>query len=207
VVRRRPRPAEEYEQALDRVRLEAVRLNRIVESLLFLARAEPEAGPLGEEPIDLAAWLPELLRGWDDRPRASDLAFAGEATPVWVCAHPPLLAQAVENLVDNALKYSEPGTPVVVEVGREPGVAVLSVVDRGCGLTEEERAAAFEPFYQSPRARLLGRGGVGLGLSVVRRVVHASRGSLAVDGVPGGGSRFTIRLPEADGRGPSGPPR
>ncbi|WP_165250148.1 sensor histidine kinase [Paludisphaera soli] len=198
VVRRRPRPAEEYEQTLDQVRREAARLNQIVESLLFLARAESEADPPREEPIDLAAWLPELLRRWDGRPRASDLGLAGESRPVWVRAHPPLLAQAVENLIDNALKYSEPGTPVVVSVRGEPGAAVLSVSDRGCGLTEEERDAAFEPFYRSPRARLLGRGGVGLGLSVVQRIVRASRGTIAVDGVPGGGSRFTIRLPAAD---------
>ena len=68
--------------------------------------------------------------------------------------------------------------------------------DRGCGLTEEEREAVFEPFYRSPRARLLGRGGVGLGLSVVRRVVRASRGSIRVESVPGAGTSFTIRLPD-----------
>lgn len=198
VVRRRPRAADEYAQALDQVRAEAVRLHRIVESLLFLARAESEAEPLSEEPIDLAAWLPGLLRRWDGRPRASDLQFEREAPTAWARAHPPLLAQAVENLVDNALKYSEPGSPVTVRLRREPGSAVLTVEDRGCGLTDEERAAAFEPFYQSPRARLLGRGGVGLGLSVVRRVVRASRGTIQVDSIPGAGSRFTIRLPEAE---------
>lgn len=198
VVRRRARPAEDYEQALDQVRAEAVRLHRIVESLLFLARAESEAEPLSGEPIDLAAWLPGLLGRWEGRPRAADLRFEGESGSAWARAHPPLLAQAVENLVDNALKYSDPGTPVTVRLRREPGSAVLSVEDRGCGLTEEEREAAFEPFYQSPRARLLGRGGVGLGLSVVRRVVGASRGTIQVESIPGAGSRFTIRLPEAE---------
>jgi signal transduction histidine kinase len=197
VVRRRPRPPEDYEDALDRVRAESVRLHRIVESLLFLARAESEAEPLRDEPIDLAAWLPELLHRWDDRPRAVDLRFEAESASAWARAHPPLLAQAVENLVDNALKYSDPGSPVVVRLRREPGAAVVSVEDRGCGLTAEEREAAFEPFYQSPRARLLGRGGVGLGLCVVRRVVLASRGTIQVESVPGTGSHFTIRLPEA----------
>ncbi|AMV38295.1 sensor histidine kinase [Planctomyces sp. SH-PL62] len=198
VVRRRPRPSEDYEQALDQIRREALRLHRIVESLLFLARAESDAEPLREEPIDLAAWVPELLRSWEGRPRASDLQLTCESPSVWARAHPPLLAQAVENLVDNALKYSEAGSLVTVEVRREPGTAVLSVADRGCGLTADERISAFEPFYQSPRARLLGRGGVGLGLSVVQRIVRASHGSLGVESVPGAGSRFTIRLPEAE---------
>lgn len=199
VVRRRPRPPEEYEQTLDQLRCEARRLNRIVESLLFLARTDSEAEPLAEEPIDLAVWVPELLKSWDGRPRAGDLRFACDSAPDRVRAHPPLLAQAVENLVDNALKYSEPGSPVTVRVHREPGSATLSVEDRGVGLTDEERASVFEPFYQSPRARLLGRGGVGLGLSVVRRVVRASRGTIQVESIPGAGSRFTIRLPEARG--------
>ena len=73
---------------------------------------------------------------------------------------------------------------------------MLSVEDRGLGLTVEEQASVFEPFYQSPRARLLGRGGVGLGLAVVRRVVRASRGTIRVESTPGAGSCFTIRLPE-----------
>lgn len=206
VVRRRPRPPEEYEQTLDQVRREAQRLNRIVESLLFLARAESEAEPLAEEPIDLASWVPELLKNWEGRSRAGDLHFDCESIPDRVRAHPPLLAQAVDNLVDNALKYSDPGSPVTVRLRREPGAAVLSVEDRGCGLTEEEREAAFEPFYQSPRARLLGRGGVGLGLSVVRRVVGASRGTIQVESIPGAGSRFTIRLPEAEAPKPAASP-
>jgi len=199
VVRRRPRPADEYEQALDQVRREAVRLQRIVESLLFLARAESESEPLHAEPIDLAAWIPDLIGRWEGRARAADLRLACEPGPIWTRAHPPLLAQAVENLVDNALKYSEAGTTVTVGVRREPGAAVLSVEDRGCGLTESERVSAFEPFYQSPRARLMGRGGVGLGLSVVERIVRASNGAIRVDSDPGAGSRFTIRLPEAPG--------
>lgn len=199
VVRRRPRPAEEYEQALDQVRAEAVRLHRIVESLLFLARAESEAEPLGVEPIDLSVWLAGLLRRWEGRPRADDLRLVVEPTleSPRALAHPPLLAQAVENLIDNALKYSAAGTPVTVRLRTEPGAAVVSVEDRGCGLTAEERAAAFEPFYQSPRARLLGRGGVGLGLSVVRRIIGALRGTIQVESTPGAGSRFTIRIPAA----------
>ncbi|MDG3002593.1 sensor histidine kinase [Paludisphaera mucosa] len=201
VVRRRPRPAEDYEQALDQIRGEAVRLHRIVESLLFLARAESESEPLRQEPVDLAAWVPELLKRWEGRPRAADLHFVGDPPSAWVRAHPPLLAQAVENLVDNALKYSEAGSPVTVRLRREPGTAALSVEDRGCGLTEAERAAVFEPFYRAPRARLLGRGGVGLGLSVVQRIVRASRGSIGVESVPGAGSCFTIRLPEAAATG------
>jgi len=203
VVRRRPRPAGEYEEALDRVRVEAVRLHRIVESLLFLARAESETEPPGEEPIDLAVWLPGLLKRWEGRPRAGDLRFVAETDSAWARVHPPLLAQAVENLIDNALKYSESGSPVTIRLHREAGAAAVAVEDRGCGLSAEERRVVFEPFYQAPRARLLGRGGVGLGLSVVRRVVRASRGTIQIESAPGLGSRFTIRLPETTAPAPA----
>ena len=196
VVRRRPRPAEEYEQTLDQVHREANRLRQIVDSLLFLARTEAESEPLKGEPIDLAAWVPPALARWRSHKRADDLRFEGPDHGVWTRAHAPLLAQAVENLVDNAFKYSEPGSPITVRVWREPGAACLAVEDHGCGLNPEEAASAFEPFYQSPRARLIGRGGVGLGLSVVQRIVDAARGSIRVESRPGQGSRFTIRLPE-----------
>jgi signal transduction histidine kinase len=196
VVRRRPRPAEEYEQTLDQVHREANRLRQIVDSLLFLARTEAESEPLKGEPIDLADWTPAALARWRSHARADDLHFEGPDHGVWTRAHAPLLTQAVENLVDNAFKYSEPGSPVTVRTWREPGAACLAVEDRGCGLSPEEAASVFEPFYRSPRARLIGRCGVGLGLSVVQRIVDAARGSIRVESRPGQGSRFTIRLPE-----------
>jgi two-component system OmpR family sensor kinase len=213
VVRRRPRPAEEYEQTLDQVHQEANRLRQIVESLLFLARSEAEAIPPEAETIDLARWVPEQLRRWSGHPRALDIGVEAPDGPLPVRAHPALLAQVLENLVDNALKYSEAGAPISITCRREAGGDIaLAVQDRGCGLDPDEAAAVFEPFYRSPKARRLGRSGVGLGLSVAQRIVAASGGSIAVESVPGLGTRFTIRLPGANppaaarGGHPSAPP-
>lgn len=203
VVRRRPRPTEEYEQTLDQVHREANRLRQIVESLLFLARTEAEAVPPEVEPIDLAAWAPEQLGRWSDHPRAADIFGKVPEHPIWVRTHPGLLAQALENLVDNALKYSEPGSPVTVSCWREPGISAIAVEDRGCGLTPEEAASIFEPFYRSPRARRLGRPGVGLGLSVVQRIVTAAQGTIQVEVMPEGGSRFVLRLPALESAAPA----
>jgi signal transduction histidine kinase len=210
VVRRRPRPAEEYEQALDQVRREANRLRQIVESLLFLARWESVAAAPEAEPIDLSSWVPAQLRRWSGHARGADIGCELADGPVRIVAHPPLLAQALENLVDNALKYSDPGTPVTVACRREAARSLLIVSDRGCGLSGEEAAAVFEPFYRSPRARRQGRPGVGLGLSVAQRIVHAAGGTIEVQSVPGCGTRFVLRFPapesptgaaEADDRG------
>jgi signal transduction histidine kinase len=195
VIRRRPRTAEEYEQALDQVHREASRLRQIVEALLFLARSEPDAAPPEGEPIELVAWVPDQLRPFSGHPRADDIRFEATEGPAWVYAHPPLLAQAIENLVDNALKYSEPGTPVAVACRREKDVASLSVSDRGCGMTPEELASVFEPFYRAPEARRLGRPGVGLGLSVAQRIVAAAGGTIEAESEPGRGTRFVLRFP------------
>lgn len=193
VVRRRSRPALEYEQTLDQVHQETVRLSQIVESLLFLARAEAER-PKGEY-LDLATWLPAHLSRWAGHPRSADLHASIAAEPLPILAQPSLLAQLIDNLIDNAWKYSEPDTPVVVEARRELDDIVLAVEDRGQGLTDDERAQVFEPFYRSPRARRLGRPGVGLGLSMVQRIATACGGSIDVQSLPGQGTRFILRVP------------
>jgi signal transduction histidine kinase len=197
VALRRDRPPEEYRRVLGVVRAKGSHLRQVVESLLFLARAESEAARPVPETVDLAAWVDDHLQGWSGHDRAHDLhmdASAGDR-PFWVRVHPPLLAQAVDNLLDNACKYSAPGTPIALRLWRETGVAALSVEDQGCGIAEDELPHVFEPFYRSPTARRRGENGVGLGLAVARRVVAAFGGTISVQANPGLGSRFVIRLP------------
>ena len=197
VARRRDRSAEEYRHVLDEVHGEAVHLREIVESLLFLARAEAEAVCPILRPIDLTAWLPEHLRGRSAHDRGPDIRAEVAEAPLLVRAHAPLLGQLLDNLLENAAKYSEPGTPIRVGLRRAGGSVELSVEDRGAGLGADELPHVFEPFYRSPRARLRGRPGVGLGLAVVRRIAANFGGTASADGTPGVGSRFVVRLPEA----------
>jgi heavy metal sensor kinase len=196
VALRRDRPAEEYRRALTQVHGQTVHLRRIVEALLFLARADAEAGLDGLEVLDVAAWLLEQQRGWLGHPRAADLELVGLPTePILVKVQPLLLGQLLENLVDNACKYSEPGSPVAVSLRPEVGVVALVVQDRGCGIAPEDLPHIFEPFYRSVASRRLGLGGVGLGLAMVRRIAATFGGTVAVDSNPDQGSCFTLRLP------------
>src|SRR5262249_31758757 len=129
----------EYRQVLDQVHAEAVRLQRIVEALLFLARADSDARRPDLEPVDLAAWIPEHLATWSGHARAPDLRFEpGGPDPSWCLAHRPLLGQLLDNLVENACKYSDPGTPIRVSLRRGGGSVALWVEDRGDGLSPEE---------------------------------------------------------------------
>ena len=203
---RRERPADEYRETLRAVRGDADRLRGILEALLFLARADNEAGLPDLQPVELSAWVRDHLAGWSSHPRACDLSADVDAEPpVRVKAHPALLGQLVDNLLDNACKYSPAGSPVVLGLRRAPGgVVELSVGDRGEGLTPDESAHVFEAFYRSPRARLRGRPGVGLGLAVVQRIACAFGGRVAVESEPGMGTRFTAVFPEAAGPSTNG---
>ena len=110
--------------------------------------------------------------------------------------HGPLLAQLLDNLLENAFKYSEPGTPVIVRIWRESGTAILGVEDQGCGLDAEDVKHVFEPFFRTEQARHDGQSGVGLGLAVAARIAATLGGSLDLRSEPGTGSLFTLRLPE-----------
>ncbi|HVK19694.1 MAG TPA: HAMP domain-containing sensor histidine kinase [Fimbriiglobus sp.] len=194
VALRRPRPPEEYERVLGVVRRQATDLTRSVEALLFLARSDADAPPPPTEPVDLQEWLPEFLTTLAGHPRHADIAFrpdTGAALRVEV--HPPLLRELVGNLIDNALKYSPPGTAVVVRAGTEDGSVVLSVEDRGTGIPPADLPHMFEPFFRSATAT--GIPGSGLGLAVAARVAAAFGGRVAAENRPDGGSRFTVALP------------
>jgi signal transduction histidine kinase len=198
VARRRRHTVEEHEHVLDGLHDDAVRLWRIVEALLFLARADAEAGLPDMERLDLAAWAADHLRAWPGRERAADLHFeAADGDPLWTRAHRPLLGQLLDNLLENACKYSAPGTPIIVRAWSAPGAVALAVEDRGCGIPAEDLPRVFEPFYRAEPARRLGRTGVGLGLAVARRVAATHGGTITVESEPGQGSRFVLRLPRA----------
>jgi heavy metal sensor kinase len=196
----RPRPPEEYRRVLELVRDQAGGLRRIVESLLFLARADAEAKLPDLEVLDLAAWLPEHLRAWPDHGRGADLRLEVDSVgPLRVRAQAALLGQLLDNLLDNACKYSERGTPITLAAWGEGGVVALTVEDAGRGIAAEDLPHVFEPFYRSPEARQQGVGGVGLGLAVARRIAAAFGGTLDAQGRPGQGVRLTLRLPEEAG--------
>ncbi len=198
VARRRPRTVEEHERILDRLHDDTGRLWRVVEALLFLARADAEAWLPALENLDLATWVADHLRTWSDHVRGADLSLEGRGgEPLWTQAHWPLLGQLLDNLLENACKYSNPGTPIIVRVWCEPDTVAMAVEDQGCGIPAEDLPHVFEPFYRAESARKLGRAGVGLGLAVARRIATTHGGTITAESEPGRGSRFVVRLPLA----------
>jgi signal transduction histidine kinase len=198
VALRHDRSGEEYRRALGSALRRAAQLAQIVEALLFLGRAEADAGLPGVEPIELHGWVAEHLAARPPADRETRIVHHPDGPdPLWIEAHPALLGQLLDNLLDNAVKHGEAGSPIVVETVRDRQGAFLTVEDHGPGIAPEHIPHIFEPFYRSPPARLRGVAGVGLGLAVVRRIATACGGSVAVRSEPGAGSRFEVRFPSS----------
>ncbi|QEL19466.1 ATP-binding protein [Limnoglobus roseus] len=207
VALRRDREPDDYRRALASVKTQTNRLRDIVEMLLFLAQADAEARLPDLERIDLGHWLPtHVAESWANHHRFADLRTAVPSGESLISlGQPALLGQALDNLIDNALKYSPTGTPIEVRLGREADGLVIAVEDRGNGMRDEDLGHAFEPFFRSSEARRQGIGGVGLGLSVTARIVKAFGGRVDARSEVGQGSRFEIRLPTlgSDAKRPS----
>ena len=130
---------------------------------------------------------------------------SSEAPAVHVVADHEKLTQVLLNLLDNAVKYTEPGGSVDVSVSAAGGRAVIRVRDTGIGIPPEDRLRIFERFYRVDRARSRESGGTGLGLSIVKHIVEAHRGTVTVESRPGHGSTFMVSLPQ-EGASPSNRP-
>jgi signal transduction histidine kinase len=191
VALRRDRPADEYRRTLETVHARAGHLQRIVDALLFLARADGEAASPVREQLNLSTWLPRHLESWAGHPRRGDLRAEVNGEPAEVQAHPVLLGELVNVLLDNACRYSRPGTPVTAGVACENGDVWVEIADEGPGINEADLVRIFEPFVS------LAGGGVGLGLSIARRLAEVMGGSLSASSAPGRGSRFRLTLPAA----------
>ena len=189
------RSPEEYRRVLGLLQRKTRHLRQIIESLLFLARADAEVPQPSVEPIDLAAWLPEHVASYHDARVAADVRLSVHDSPIWVRAQPVLLGELLNNLVENAAKYSDPGTPIVVELASDDTSGRITVEDHGIGMTDEEAERIFEPFYRGRTARDGGSAGLGLGLAVAVRLAQVFRGRIDVTSKLGRGSRFVVRLP------------
>jgi signal transduction histidine kinase len=198
VALRRERPVEEYQRVLSTVHRRGSHLTRIVESLLFLSRANAEASLAALEGVCLNSWLPEQIEAWCENKRAGDMFFVcRNSEAAFVRAHPALLGELLSVLVDNACKFSAPGSPIEIALDCDGREALIQVTDRGRGISEADLRHLFAPFFRSEDARRHGIEGTGLGLSIARRLARLFGGDLSVTSQLGFGSCFSLRLPLA----------
>jgi heavy metal sensor kinase len=198
VALRRDREGTEYRATLAGVADEIRHLHRLTESLLFLARADAEVGLPDLHPVDLSRWASDHVEQWRDGHPGARVDVVVDGLPPPVRTHPELLAQLLDNLLDNAVKYAPAESPTMVRVLARDGGAELAVEDSGPGIVAEDLPHVFDPFFRSAAARTAGVRGVGLGLAIARRIADALGARLTAESTAGRGSRFAVWLPAAN---------
>jgi two-component system, OmpR family, sensor histidine kinase KdpD len=172
---------------------EADRLSILVTEAIQMARIEAGRVHLRRDHQDVPALIESVLEKLKPRTeeRAIQVRISSPIPPIWVDRE--LIEVALRQLIDNALKYSPPDTPVRVAAEAESGRVIVSVADSGPGIPEAEQTRIFEKFYRADAARHVP--GAGLGLVIAREIIHANGGEIWVESKPGEGSIFRFSVP------------
>jgi two-component system, OmpR family, phosphate regulon sensor histidine kinase PhoR len=183
---------------LDIIVKQSNRLNAIIEDLLSLSRIEQigETATLERERIPLRMVLSSAQLICANSAGAKDIRLRTRCDDaVTANVNSAMLEQAVVNLIDNAIKYSEPGAEVEIAAERENGTVRIDVRDQGCGIPESHLERVFERFYRVDSSRSRKMGGTGLGLAIVKHIVNAHGGWVTVSSEVGKGTVFSLFLP------------
>ena len=190
-----PESAERFLRIIDR---QIGRLSSIIEDLLVLSSMEErrDRSELDVETVTVEKVIQSAVEVCARRAEEMNVRIRQDVPPGLTAeVNAALVEQAVVNLVDNAVKYSDEGGVVDISGRSDDGGVCIKVRDRGCGIPEDEQNRIFERFYRVGKARSREKGGTGLGLSIVSHVVDMHGGQLRVDSAPGQGSIFTICFP------------
>ncbi|MBN2182231.1 MAG: HAMP domain-containing protein [Sedimentisphaerales bacterium] len=190
-----PKEAERFLQIIAR---HSDRLNAIVEDLLTLSSLEETGGQrkITFEKKHLKPVLSSVVELSSIKARDKNIKVdldCGENIQAKI--NPALLEQAVLNLVDNAVKYSEPKSTIQIQVRQKNGMVAVSVHDNGCGIAKKYQERIFERFYVVDKSRSRKLGGTGLGLAIVKHIAEVHGGNVTVQSTLGAGSTFTVNLP------------
>jgi two-component system phosphate regulon sensor histidine kinase PhoR len=175
----------------------ALTMEKLTNDLLSLVSLEDERGSRPDrEETDLEQILQEALDSVRLQAEKKKILIQLRSPPglrAWLC--PPLIVQALVNLLDNAVKYSPPASRVSLDAEEKEGELVISVKDQGIGISAEHLDRIFERFYRVDRSRTQDPGGTGLGLAIVRHIALIHQGVVEVESHAGEGSLFRLRLP------------
>jgi signal transduction histidine kinase len=195
-----PSLSDEHRQYLTIVARNTDRLHRLVDDLLFAARLQAGRLELALAEVDLVDVARHTVETLRPRAKAAGVDLALELAPelnggIPVVGEASRLAQLLDNLVSNAVKFTPDGGRVSVRVARRPDRAVLEVVDSGMGIPADEVNRLFERFFRSSTVSERQIEGTGLGLYITKAIVEAHRGRITVESEEGAGTTFRVELP------------
>lgn len=190
------RTPEEYRQVLEAALEEYANLSRMIETLLFLARAENREIPIERLPVDVYSEMENIRELYDAVAEESGVEVICRATTV-VNAEPVLLQRVIANLLANALQHTPRGGRVVMEAERLPDQSVnLTVTDTGRGIAAEHQSKIFDRFYRVDPARSLKTSGAGLGLAIVWSIMKLHCGRATIRSEVNQGTTVTLNFPK-----------
>jgi two-component system heavy metal sensor histidine kinase CusS len=190
----RTRTAAEYREVIELSIEEYDRLARMIDSLLFLARAENAETRLNRITFNVAAEIDTILDFYDAAAREQDIKLRREGDAD-LCADPMLFRRGVSNLVSNALQHCAGGGEIcLLVVTQSDGAVEIGVRDTGCGISAEHLPRIFNRFYQADPARSSDSAGAGLGLAIVKSIMDLHGGSVSAESTPGIGTTVTLKF-------------
>jgi two-component system heavy metal sensor histidine kinase CusS len=191
------RSREEYREVLESSLEECLRLSRMIDSLLFLARAEHPATQIRRESVDVVSELSAVREFYEAPASDSGVGLDLAASPSFTATLDRTLFQrAVGNLIENSLAHTSAGGHIHLECGRDNGMLLVSVSDDGCGIPAEHLPRVFDRFHRVDAARSHNGGGTGLGLAIVKSVAALHGGDAQIESTIGQGTRITLRFPQ-----------
>jgi len=191
------RTPEEYREVLGSALEEYARVARLIESLLFLARAEDPGTQVRRERLDVPRELQAIREFYEAGAGEKKVALDVQAAPgLSAELDRTLFQRAVGNLTENALAHTGAGGRVTIAASRENGSLRLEVSDDGEGIPPEHLPHVFDRLYRVDRSRTGSTGGAGLGLAIVKSIAHLHGGDAAIASQPGKGTRVTLLLPD-----------
>ncbi|MDP9150316.1 MAG: sensor histidine kinase [Myxococcota bacterium] len=183
-------------RARDIIERQTLHMTRLIEDLLDVSRITMGKASLDPERFDLAEAVAQMVDGWRSSPRMARREVGFHASSVWVHADRARLDQIVSNLLDNAVKFTPEDGKINVVVGREGDRARIRVVDQGQGIPEELIGRVFDLFVQGADGIDRAKGGMGIGLALVKGLAEMHGGAVSVESQGRGmGATFTVDLP------------
>ena len=168
------------------------RLNKMVKTLLDMSELQTVGR---DEQIIMDDLVDEVLEDLEPLAQEKNIKLIGKCKDITMVGSDILIYRLVYNLVENAIKYNQPGGSVQITISRSNGKAILRVADTGCGIPDEYRTSIFEPFFRVDKSRSREMGGAGLGLALVREIAALHGGTVQDEPAEGAGTVFTVALP------------
>ncbi len=187
--------SEADQRALGVIVAQSARLNRMVAALLDIARIESGQLSIQRAPLDLCELARRVVEEAREQAEEHPLEITCQPEQLLIEGDDLRLEQVLQNLIQNAIKYSPPGAPVAVRIERQGAYASVAVADRGIGIPEAALARLFQRFYRAPNVDERQISGMGIGLFVVKEIIMLHDGTVEVESIEGQGSTFSFRLP------------